>query len=99
MSDHEVGNVRVRAARLAHGRHARVDLRVEGPIPRLEGAPQRFERVGGGNRSGIPGIGLGLHVTRGLIEAHGGTIEVQGVPGKDTTFRFTLPCARLGGGR
>lgn len=54
---------------------------------------QRFERLRAA-RSGISGIGLGLQITRGLVEAHGGAIAAQSVPGGETTFRFTLPLVR-----
>jgi len=37
------------------------------------------------------GIGLGLSISRGLIEAHGGTIHAANRPGGGATFRFTLP--------
>lgn len=37
------------------------------------------------------GTGLGLAVTRQIIEAHHGTISVQSVPGHGTSFRITLP--------
>ena len=39
------------------------------------------------------GVGLGLAITRGIVERHGGRIEVQSVLGKGTTFIITLPAA------
>ncbi len=37
------------------------------------------------------GVGLGLAVTYGIIQAHQGEIEVESQPGKGTTFTITLP--------
>jgi PAS domain S-box-containing protein len=49
---------------------------------------QRFKR--GVNVGDISGTGLGLSIVKGNIEAHGGKIWVESVPGKGTTFYFTL---------
>jgi hypothetical protein len=37
------------------------------------------------------GIGLGLSIVRGIVEEHGGLVEVESVPGEGTTFHVELP--------
>ena len=37
------------------------------------------------------GSGLGLWISRGLVEAHGGRLEASSIPGEGSKFRFTLP--------
>ena len=50
-----------------------------------------FERFVKG--PGSPGAGLGLAISKDVITAHGGTIEISSELGKGTEVRFTLPIA------
>jgi two-component system sensor histidine kinase KdpD len=50
-----------------------------------------FEAFFRANGSRVRGTGLGLAVAKGLVEAHGGSIEAQNRPGGGALFRFTLP--------
>ena len=54
----------------------------------------RFFQVSNSRMVGRHGAGLGLPIARGIVEAHGGTIWIESVPGRGTTVRFTLPGAR-----
>jgi len=43
---------------------------------------------------GHGGIGLGLAISRGIVNAHGGSMYAQSNVGKGSVFSFSLPCAR-----
>jgi two-component system sensor histidine kinase KdpD len=49
-----------------------------------------FERAG---QEGGPGLGLGLAVSRGLVDAHGGRLSIEDTPGGGCTMVAELPLA------
>ncbi len=51
---------------------------------------ERFYRVDMSDTA-IPGLGLGLSIVKGIIEAHDGTIDIDSSQGLGTTVSFTLP--------
>ncbi|MFK0242301.1 ATP-binding protein [Microbacterium sp. NPDC090281] len=53
----------------------------------------RFFRASTATRNAVPGVGLGLTITRAIVLAHGGTMEVTSQEGVGTEFRFVLPAA------
>jgi PAS domain S-box-containing protein len=85
------------------GAAARVQVIDQGVGIPAEALPRlfdRFYRVSETAR-GASGLGLGLYISRRIVEAHGGTIAVASVPGQGSTFTVTLPLGapdRSGGG-
>jgi signal transduction histidine kinase/ActR/RegA family two-component response regulator len=85
------GEVALRAGR--SGRDLRIEVRDSGlgiPAEKRDLVFGTFERLHEG-RSEVPGTGLGLALTKSLVELHGGTITFESTEGTGTTFRVTLP--------
>jgi signal transduction histidine kinase len=51
----------------------------------------RFFRASTATRNAVPGVGLGLTITRAIVLAHGGSMEVASSEGVGTEFRMLLP--------
>ncbi len=84
------GSVRVECAKAAGGelRFCVSDTGQGIPESMLESIFERFWQVGKNDRRGL---GLGLYISRCLVEAHGGTIHAESTLGEGSRFIFTLP--------
>lgn len=85
----EGGSIRIRAAHA--GTFCQVSISDTGVgIPEGE-LTEIFERFRQLNPSDHTGLGLGLYISRWIVEAHGGRIWAESQVGAGTTFHFTLP--------
>jgi signal transduction histidine kinase len=89
------GAVTLRATRAGEG--VRVEVSDTGEGIAAEDLPRVFERSFRAERSrtrpeknDAPGAGLGLAIAHGLVEAHGGTMDVESDLGRGSRFHFTL---------
>ncbi|MFL6137946.1 MAG: ATP-binding protein [Frankiaceae bacterium] len=100
--DQVIGNLLENAVRHGSGTVA-IDVRRHGDGVEVtvadegEGIPDEvmsriFTKFWRGTRRGS--TGLGLYIVKGLVEAHGGSIEVSRAPGGGALFRFVLPAGR-----
>ena len=64
-----------------------------GPGIPAEQLPHIFGQFWQGSRTDRRGIGLGLAIAKGIVEAHGGRIWVESTVGRGSTFYFSLPTA------
>ena len=83
-----------RATRARDSASVEIQVRDEGigiPARQHDRIFGRFMRADNARLAGIGGTGLGLYISRGLIEQHGGGIWFESEEGKGTTFFVTLP--------
>nr|MDQ3341178.1 HAMP domain-containing histidine kinase [Myxococcota bacterium] len=77
-----------------NGKHAIIAVRDGGPGIEASALPHVFDRYWHG-RTKKGGAGLGLAIAKGIVDAHGGNIDVDSKPGEGAVFRFTLPLAAV----
>ena len=75
------------------GREVVVSVSDQGVGMTDEQLSHAFDRFWQSRRTDREGAGLGLAITRGIIEAHGGRIWAESTMGEGCTFHFTLPVA------
>ncbi|NUU15738.1 PAS domain-containing protein [Cellulomonas humilata] len=66
------------------------------PPDELSQLTNRFFRASTATRRAIPGVGLGLSITKAIIDAHGGTLDITSTLGEGTTFSITVPATPPG---
>ena len=70
---------------------ARIEVEDTGPGIPPEQMPHLFDRFWQARSADRRGVGLGLAIARGIVEAHGGRIRVESEPGVGSVFAFDLP--------
>ena len=80
---------------VVEGRRAETVLEIlvrdSGPGLTAEEIAVIFERFRQVEKRGRRALGLGLYISRSIIESHGGRLRAESVPGEGSTFLFTLP--------
>ncbi|MGI9101771.1 MAG: sensor histidine kinase [Terriglobales bacterium] len=90
------GNLLVRTRSLPQSRQIEMQVRDDGVGIPPELLPRMFEPFLTTKETG-KGVGLGLAISKSIVERHGGVIEVESQPGRGTTFYIFLPVDAVGG--
>jgi signal transduction histidine kinase len=76
---------------VVEGGHVRVSVSDTGEGIPADDLPRVFTKFFRRDHGRPTGTGLGLWISRGLVEAHGGELTATSEPGRGATFTFTLP--------
>lgn len=87
----DAGSVTVRS--VADGNHVAIHVSDTGPGIAAKDMDRLFDNFWQARRNDHRGVGLGLAIAKGAVEAHGGKIWADSAPGRGSTFSFTLPRA------
>jgi NtrC-family two-component system sensor histidine kinase KinB len=86
------GNIHLSAE--SFGPYIQISVRDDGPGIPFEYQSKIFDKfVQVKSDKALGGSGLGLTISKEIVRAHGGTIWVDSIPEKGSTFTFTLPTA------
>ena len=85
----EGGRIDLEATATREG--VRFTVRDTGPGLAADDLPHVFDRFWQARKVRRGGVGLGLPITKGIVDAHGGRIWAESVPGLGAAFHFTLP--------
>ncbi len=85
------GSVRLQALR--DGDHVVVQVADTGPGIPADDIPHLFDNFWQARKNDHRGVGLGLAIAKGVVEAHGGHIWCESTVGAGSKFFFTLPLA------
>lgn len=75
----------------ANDRESIIGISDTGSGIEAESLPHIFDRYWQGHKLKNAGVGLGLSIVKGIIEAHGGRVWAESTEGKGSTFYLTLP--------
>ncbi|AIC16393.1 sensor histidine kinase [Nitrososphaera viennensis] len=90
----KTGRIEVSARRIPDDGSIEFGVRDNGigiPVEKQNEIFKKFYQVDTSLRRAMGGSGLGLAISKGIVEAHGGTIWFESVPGVGTTFYFSIP--------
>ena len=83
------GNIGISA--LSNGEEIVFSVRDSGEGIAPDQLPHVFDRYWTQTENNPTGSGLGLYITQGIVQAHGGRIEAESELGRGSEFRFTVP--------